>query len=71
MYPPYTSMKVIHDQMIQEALERHRPDNGQATHRQGLSQMFGRVLARFTTHAGRKQEKPLPGSTQGESCTVA
>jgi hypothetical protein len=71
MYPPYTSLKVVHDQIIQEALERQRSDDGQTTHRQGLRQAFGKALTRFTTRAAWKQECPVPGSAQGETCTVA
>ena len=71
MYLPYAGLKVIHDQMIQESLERHRPDDGQAPHLSNhLSQVVGKVLARFTIHTGRNQESLLPGSAQGESCTV-
>jgi hypothetical protein len=64
MYPfSYTSMKIVHDQKIQEALERQRLYAGQATQRPGLLQTLGKFLARFTNRSGRKQEGPLPGCT--------
>jgi hypothetical protein len=62
-YVSYTSMKIVHDQKIQEALERQRLYAGQATQRPGLLQTLGKFLARFTNRSGRKQEGPLPGCT--------
>ncbi len=62
-YVSYTSMKIVHDQKIQEALERQRLYAGQATQRPDLLQTFGKFLARFTNRSGRKQEGPLPGCT--------
>lgn len=59
---PYSGMKVIHDQMIDESLERQRHYIGQETHRQGLLKTFGKALARFTAQSGHKQESILPGS---------
>ena len=64
MHPfSYTGLKIIHDQKIQEALERQRLYVGQETQRPGLLQTFGKFLARFTNRPGRKQEGPLPGCT--------
>ena len=68
VYIPYTCMKVLHEQMIQEALERQHPDDEQATHRRGLSQAFRKVLARFTALGGWKQGRPLPGNALGQDC---
>lgn len=59
---PYSGMKVIHDQMIEEALERRRYYAGEKTHRQGLLKTFGKALARFTAQSGHKHESILPGS---------
>jgi hypothetical protein len=59
--PPYSGMKVIHDQMIEESLEHHRHYAGHETRKQGLLQSFGKVLARFTTRSDEKQASPLPG----------
>ncbi len=67
MFPSYNSQKVVHDQMIQEALERSQPDDGQAPHRQGLRQIMQGMLARFTTSAGQQQAKPIPCHAQRES----
>jgi hypothetical protein len=70
MFPPYNSLKIVHDQMIQEELERHRANEGQAPRQPGLSQTLGKVLSRFTARPERKQERLLPGGVQGESCTI-
>lgn len=58
---PYSGMKVIHDQMIDESLERQRHYIGQETRREGLLKTFGKVLARFTAQSGHKHESVLPG----------
>ncbi len=64
MHPfSYTSLKIIHGQKIQEALEQQRHYAGQEAQTQGLPQAFGKFLARFTNRSGRKQEGPLPGCT--------
>ncbi len=70
MFPSYSSLKVVHDQMIQEELERHRASEAYTAPRQGLSQMLGKVLSRFTTRAERAPETLLPCATQRESCTT-
>ena len=62
--PPYSGMKVIHDQMIEEALERRRYYEGQETHRQGLLKTFGKALAHFTAQSGHKHESILPDTTR-------
>jgi hypothetical protein len=60
MYPfSYTGLKIIHDQEIQEALERKYPGVEQETQGQGLFQTFGAFLARFSHQHDQKQEKPL------------
>lgn len=68
--PPYSGMKVIHDQMIEESLERQRHYIRQETPRQGLFKTFGKALARFTAQSGHKQESVLPGSA-GCACGEA
>jgi hypothetical protein len=67
MYPPYSGLKVIHDQMVQEAVERSRLNNGHAPHRQSLSQIVEKVLAHFTTHAERKQARTFCEVKSGSS----
>jgi hypothetical protein len=58
MHPfSYTSIKIIHDEKIQEALEHHRPYAGQETQRQGLFRAFGKFLARFNNRPARKIEE--------------
>ncbi|HEU5200601.1 MAG TPA: hypothetical protein VFU32_13265 [Ktedonobacterales bacterium] len=58
---PYSGMKVIHDEMIHESLERRRYYEGQETRGAGLLKTVGKALARFTTHSDEKQAQPLPG----------
>jgi hypothetical protein len=71
MYPySYTSLKIIHDQEIREALERKYSGAEQKTQRQGLSQMFGAFLARFNNQQNRKQEKPLSRYDWDVECSV-
>ena len=48
MNTSYTSMKIIHDQKIQEALEQQRLYAEQNMRRPGLLQAFGKLLAHFT-----------------------
>ena len=62
MHPfSYTSLKIVHDRKIQEALEHQRLYAGQETQRQGLFQTFEKLLARFTNQSSRRQEGPIPG----------
>jgi len=67
MYLSYNSQKVVHDQMLQEALEQQRLNDEPAAPRQRGCQRGGRIRALFTTQARRKQARPLPSSAQGES----
>jgi hypothetical protein len=63
MMPPYSHLKVVHNQQIQEALERRRLYAEQETPRQGLLHALGMILAhRF----GGKHEKTLPNCTEIE-----
>lgn len=57
MYPysSYTSVKIVHDQQVQEALERNRIYAERAAHGQGLFQAIGQFIARFTSQPSRKQ----------------
>jgi hypothetical protein len=62
MYPfSYTSLKMVHNQQVQEALERYRLNAERTTSRRGLFQAFEQVLARFTNQPGREQEGPRAG----------
>ncbi len=62
MYPfSYTGLKSVHDQQVQESLERSRLDAERATYRQGLFQAVEQFIARFTNQPGRKKEGPRPG----------
>lgn len=65
---PYSGMKVIHDQMIDEALERRRYYEGHEPSKQSLRQTFAKVLTRFTAQSGRKQGRPLPDCAYQARC---
>ena len=56
--PPLSStgLKIVHEQMIQEALERRRFFAGLEKPEQGLLQTFGAFLARFTNLSTRKSK---------------
>ncbi len=67
--PPfsYTSLKIVQDQKIKEALEYDRTA-GQETQKRGLLQIFGAFLARFTNFSARKSKATFPscdGETEG------
>ena len=58
MHPfSYTGIKIIHDQKIQEALERQRLYAGQETQRQRLFRAFGKFLARFNNRPTRNASR--------------
>jgi len=60
-YVSYTSMKIVHDQKIEEALEHYRFSAGQETQKRGQLQTFGAFLARFTNFSARKPRATFPG----------
>ncbi len=70
--PPYSGLKIVHDQRIQESLERYQLRAGQEKRRRGrgLLPTVEKARARLATRAGRKQESNLPGSAQGGSCAA-
>jgi hypothetical protein len=58
MWPiPYTGLQAVHDQKIEEALERSRFSTEPARPKRGLRQIFSVFLARFTNFAARKAER--------------
>jgi hypothetical protein len=71
MQPPYSGLKIVHDQQIQETLERHRHFAGQTTRRQGWFQAFGKTLTRFMGQSTKKEERPLPGCVPIEALLSA
>lgn len=54
--PPvsYTSLKIVHEQIIQEALERRRFPAGREKSQHRLHQTFGTVLARLTKRPAQR-----------------
>jgi hypothetical protein len=70
MFPPYSGLKIVHDQMIQAELERQRASEAPAPSRPGPSQMLAKALARFTARPKRQPETLLSCNTQRESCTI-
>jgi len=67
----YTSIKVIHDQKVQEALERHSIDPGHTTPRQGVGvrQILKKFLARFNSHPAENRQECLPECARSSSGT--
>ena len=65
--PPYSGMKVVHDEMIHEALERRRYYDGQETNRQGLLKTFGKIFARFSAQSRQEQaQQGMGGACQAQ-----
>jgi hypothetical protein len=71
MQPPYTGLKIVHDQQMQETLERHRHFAGQTVHRQGWVQAFGKALSRFMGQSTKKEDRPLSGCVSIEALLSA
>ena len=57
----YTSLKVVHDQQIAEALERYRFAGARRMQKRSLLQGVGELLVRFTNSSARKTKVTLPG----------
>ena len=71
MWPiPYTGLKAVHDQQINEALERSRFSAEYATQKHSLRQTFGAFLAHFTNSSAQKPEATLPACDVEEKETV-
>jgi hypothetical protein len=58
----YTSIRLIHDENVQEALERYRFDAAPKRNRQGLLHAFGKALARLTQQTGNEPEPAKRGT---------
>jgi hypothetical protein len=60
--PPvsYNSLKIVHEQMIQEALERRRFPAGPEKPQHRLLQTFGTFLARLTNRSAQKPPATFP-----------
>lgn len=58
---PYssTSVQIIQEQKIQEALERHRFSVKRETHRPTLKHIFGAALAHFTASSAHEPQASL------------
>ncbi|EFH84018.1 hypothetical protein [Ktedonobacter racemifer] len=46
-FTSYTSLKFLHDQQVQEALERYHPDAGHTASKPERRQVFRKLFARF------------------------
>jgi hypothetical protein len=64
-YTSYTSLKIVYDQQIREALERSRFSSEKATQKRGLPQTDGASLTHFSTFSARKPQATSP-SCDGE-----
>ncbi len=61
MWPySYTSLKIVHDQNIEEALERNRVAEAQRTQKRDLLQSAAALLARFTNSSAQKTKATIP-----------
>ena len=54
MYPSYTSVKIVHDQKIQEALEQQHLYAAQKMQKPDRRQWFDKFLAHFSKPAARR-----------------
>lgn len=65
MYPfSYTSIKVIHDQKVREALEQQHFSKEQKAQGQDLLQAFKKLFVRSDGQSAREQSKLLPDCTR-------
>lgn len=72
MYPfSYTSVKVIHEQKVQEALEDRRFYTERKARRRGLFQMLRRFPTLFGSRSPQKQSDSLPACTESMECVVS
>lgn len=56
----YTSLKIVHEQNIAEALERYRFAEERRAQKRDLLQSAGALLARFTNISARKTKATIP-----------
>jgi hypothetical protein len=69
MYPfSYISLKIVHDEKIQAALEHQRLYAGQERQGHALFQAFGKFLARFDKHPARRASV-VSGSLRQAPCS--
>lgn len=64
----YTSIKVVHDQKIQKALEQQHRQAGQFTREPGL---LHRLFARFSSQASQEQEELQPDDSWCVECQAS
>ena len=57
----HTGLMIVHDQQIEEALERYRPAEAQRTQKRDWRQSVSTFLARFTSFSARKAKTTIPG----------
>lgn len=67
----YTGLKIVQDQMIEEALERYRVFEEPETQKRVLFHAFGEFLAHFTNFSARTPEEPFPGYGEKVKGTVS
>lgn len=67
----YTSLKIVHEQQIQEALEHQRHDAEQKASGKGLLQAFRAFPARFSRHSAQKQERSFSDSVCEVECVAS
>lgn len=67
-FQPYSSLKIVHDQQVQEALERHRPDARHTAPKPERRQVFGKLFARFHRQPDCQPTGPLALARKPQTC---
>lgn len=67
----YTGVKIIHEQRIQEALERRRFAEERKARQHTLKHIVGVVLARFTSSSAHKPQATVACSDGAVECSAS
>lgn len=72
MVPPFfhTGIQLIHDQQVEEALERYHISAQQETQRRALPQAIHTFLARFTNFSAHKPQAIFPDCDRKAEGTI-
>lgn len=67
-FTSYSSLKIVHDQQVQEALEHHRLDVGHTASKPERRQVFRKLLARFQHQPDCQPTGSLALARKPQSC---
>ncbi|GHO62171.1 hypothetical protein KSC_010630 [Ktedonobacter sp. SOSP1-52] len=67
-FQPYSSLKIVHDQQIQEAQERRRLDAESAAPKPERRQVFRKLFARFQRQPDCQPTGSLALARKPQSC---